>query len=92
MYRDRYWNDAQFAAVSRLKEIADEAGVTLVELALRWVRDRPLTDDVLVGASSVEQLQANLTALAGPPLGVETREACDEVWPSLAGPAPDYNR
>jgi aryl-alcohol dehydrogenase-like predicted oxidoreductase len=92
MYRDRYWNDAQFAAVSRLGAIASDAGLTLVELALRWVRDRPLTDAVLVGASSVEQLKTNLAALSGPLLDEATRAACDEVWSALAGAAPAYNR
>jgi aryl-alcohol dehydrogenase-like predicted oxidoreductase len=92
MYRDRYWNDAQFTAVSRLRSIAADAGLTLVELALRWVRDRPLTDDVLLGASSVEQLKANLAALSGPPLDEATNAGCDEVWSTLAGAAPAYNR
>lgn len=92
LYRDRYWNEAQFSAVSRLRGIAADAGLTLVELALRWVRDRPLTDDVLVGASSVEQLRSNLAALSGPALDEATTAACDEVWATLAGAAPAYNR
>ncbi len=36
MYRDRYWNDEVFAAVERLRSIADGAGLPMAELALRW--------------------------------------------------------
>lgn len=92
MYRDRYWNDAQFAAVERLRSVAEGAGLSLVELALRWVGARPLSDGMLLGASRQEQLEANLQALDGAPLGDEVMTACDEVWHDLRGSAPDYNR
>jgi aryl-alcohol dehydrogenase-like predicted oxidoreductase len=92
MYRDRYWNPTQFAAVDRLREIAGAAGLTPVELALRWVIGRPLTDAVLLGASSAEQLQVNLRALDGPPLPADVLAACDDVWATLRGVAPAYNR
>jgi aryl-alcohol dehydrogenase-like predicted oxidoreductase len=92
MYRDRYWNPTQFAAVERLREIAGEAGLTLVDLALRWVIGRPLTEAVLVGASSAAQLRVNLRALDGPPLSADVLAACDDVWATLRGVAPAYNR
>lgn len=92
IYRDRYWNKAQFEAVDRLGEIAAQAGLTLIELAYRWVLGRELTDCMLLGASSQAQLKANLTALDGPPLDPDTLAACDDVWSGLAGAAPAYNR
>ncbi|MBA2317351.1 MAG: aldo/keto reductase [Euzebyales bacterium] len=91
-YRDRYWNAAQFRAVERLRDVADLAGLTLVELSLRWLLGRPLVDAVLLGASSLEQLRANLDALDGPPLDDDTLAACDDVWAGLEGAAPHYNR
>jgi aryl-alcohol dehydrogenase-like predicted oxidoreductase len=92
MYRDRYWNPVQFAAVERLRGVADEAGLSLLELALRWVLARPLVSGVLLGASSHEQLVANLKAVDGPPLDQDTLDACDEVWEGVGGVAPAYNR
>lgn len=92
MYRARYWNDAQFDAVDGLARIADGMNTGLAELALRWLRDRPLTDAILIGASSPEQLRANLTALQGPKLSDAVVEQCDEIWARLDGAAPDYNR
>ncbi|GAA4983289.1 aldo/keto reductase [Actinopolymorpha pittospori] len=92
MYRSRYWNDTQFEAVERLRVIARATGLTLLELSFRWLRDRPLTDAILVGASSAEQLRSNLAALQGPALDDDTLRACDLVWDQLSGIAPHYNR
>jgi aryl-alcohol dehydrogenase-like predicted oxidoreductase len=92
MYRDRYWNPVQFAAVERLRGVAELAGLSLVELALRWVLARPLVSGILLGASSNEQLVANLQAVDGPPLDQDTLDACDEVWGTVGGVAPAYNR
>lgn len=92
MYRGRYWNAVQFEAVAALREIAEQAGLTLVELAFRWLLGRPLVDAVLLGASSLEQLEANLAAADGPPLTSDVLAACDDVWVRLRGAAPAYNR
>lgn len=92
MYRDRYWNAAQFAAVERLRVVAADAGLTLIELSFRWLLGRALTGAMLLGASSLEQLDANLAAIDDRPLDPATLDACDDVWADLAGAAPDYNR
>lgn len=92
LYRDRYWNSAQFEALTRLQAIASDAGITLIELAYRWVLGRPSTQAMLVGASSSQQLKENLAAIEGKPVAQETLDACDEVWATLEGAAPKYNR
>ncbi len=91
-YRQRYWHDATFAAVAALTGIAVGAGLTLVELAYRWLRSRPGADAIVLGASSIDQLTANLAAATGPDLCADVLTACDDVWARLRGPAPDYNR
>ena len=91
-YRRRYWHEEMFQAIDDLRDIAADAGLTLVELALRWLSDRPVTSGILLGASSLGQLEENLAALDGPPLDASTRVRCDEVWERLRGRAPDYNR
>src|SRR6478752_7094689 len=64
--------------VRRLNEIAAGRGQKLAQLALQWVlRDKRVTSAV-IGASSVEQLDTNLDALAGPPLTDEELKAIDE--------------
>jgi L-glyceraldehyde 3-phosphate reductase len=52
--------------VRALNEIAHERGQKLAQMALQWaLRDKRVTS-VVVGASSVEQLDINLDALQGP--------------------------
>ncbi len=92
MYRDRYWTQRQFQAVERLGEVASSAGLSLIELSLRWLLSRPVVNAVLLGASSVQQLETNLAAADGPTLDPGTLDACDTVWRELRGPVPRYNR
>ncbi len=92
MYRQRYWNPELFDAVARLAAVADQAALPLAELALRWLLSRELVDAVLVGASSVDQLQRNVAAAEKGPLEADLLARCDEVWADLRGPVPAYNR
>ncbi|MFZ0960693.1 MAG: aldo/keto reductase [Terriglobia bacterium] len=92
MYQDRYWHDDDFAAVEELRAIAQEAGKTLVELALRWMLSQPLVDSIILGASRLEQLQENLKAAEGPMLDNSILERCDNVWERLRGITPKYHR
>lgn len=91
MYRDRYWHGRLFDATEELKRVAAEAGLTLIELSLRWILAQPDVTCLILGASSLEQLETNLKACQGTlPDGVA--EACDKVWEELRGPIPKYNR
>ncbi|HXG75557.1 MAG TPA: aldo/keto reductase, partial [Gaiellaceae bacterium] len=51
------------AKVRALNEIAARRGQTLAQLALAWTLRDPRMTSTLVGASSVEQLEANVAAL-----------------------------
>jgi len=69
--------DEALTHVRRLNEIAQGRGQSLAQLALSWVlRDERVTS-VLIGASSVRQLEANVAALAGPPLTDDELTAID---------------
>jgi len=91
-YRERYWNERQFAAVDALATVAADAQMSLTQLAMRWLLSRPVVDSVLVGASTREQLDENLSALDDSPLSPELLDCCDDVWQQLKGPVPRYNR
>ncbi|MBZ8141376.1 aldo/keto reductase [Rubrivivax gelatinosus] len=62
--RDGLLDPAKNAAVAQLEPIAAELGGTLAQLAIAWVAHNPRVSSVITGASRVEQLQANLGALA----------------------------
>jgi L-glyceraldehyde 3-phosphate reductase len=71
-------DEATLGHVRRLNEIAAERGQKLAQMALQWVlRDHRVTSAV-IGASSIEQLDTNLDALAGPPLTDEELAAIDK--------------
>ncbi len=90
-YRERYWHPRLFDAAERLCGLAEQAGLTPVQLALRWLLARPEVTGIILGASGPDQLEENLAACQGArPSGVE--EACDEVWEELRGPIPQHNR
>ena len=91
LYQKRYWHAPYFGAIARLKDIAQRAGLTMPSLAFRWLLGRPV-DSILLGVSSIVQLEQDISACQGPALGLEVFEACDAVWEELRGVTPKYNR
>jgi L-glyceraldehyde 3-phosphate reductase len=70
-------SERNLAHVRALNEIAQARGQTLAQMALAWaLRDQRVTS-VLVGASSTEQLEENLSAVGGPPLRADELAAID---------------
>jgi L-glyceraldehyde 3-phosphate reductase len=59
------------AKIRVLDGIAKRRGQRLAQLALAWVLRDPRVTSALVGASSVEQLEANVAALENPVFGAE---------------------
>jgi len=92
MYLDRYWHPRDFDAVDQLRDIAGKAGRSLVSLALNWLYRHTVAEGIILGASKVEHLEQNLKVFADGPLDAETLKACDNVWNTLRGPTPKYNR
>jgi aryl-alcohol dehydrogenase-like predicted oxidoreductase len=92
LYQDRYWHEQYFRAVEHLKEIAASAGRSLISLSLNWLQHHTAADCIILGASSLEQLNENLAAAKDGPLSPDTVKACDQVWQELRGPIPVYNR
>ncbi|KRE77166.1 MULTISPECIES: aldo/keto reductase [Micrococcaceae] len=92
MYTQRYWDRQLFNAVDELTRIAKNAGITLAELSLRWLAYRDGVGSVLLGGSKVEQLRANIAAVANGPLPADILEASEAVGAGLRGPMPAYNR
>jgi L-glyceraldehyde 3-phosphate reductase len=64
--------------VRALDEIAKARGQQLAQLALQWALRDPRVTSAVIGASSVEQLDTNLDALAAPPLTADELAAIDE--------------
>lgn len=59
----RYLSEETLEIVRRLNELAKLRGQTLAQMALSWILRRPEVTTVLVGASSIAQLDNSLDAL-----------------------------
>jgi L-glyceraldehyde 3-phosphate reductase len=58
-------SDENLARVKALNDIAQERGQALAQMAIAWALRDPRITSVLIGASSVEQLEQNVAALGG---------------------------
>lgn len=86
-YLPRFYTDDNFEAMEIIQKALDKEGITMIEATFRWLlRHSALGDQdgVLLGASSLTQLDENLDAcLAGMekgPLSTEVLRAFDEAW------------
>lgn len=91
-YLSRYWHGQYFEAVQELRGIAERHGRTLLEISLGWLLQQEQVDSVILGASRIEHLKANIAAALSGPLPPEAIEESRGVWLKLRGPAPQYNR
>lgn len=82
MYQKRYWQEAQFDAVEKLKAVVEGKGLEMVSVAVAWVLAQPGISSVIIGASRPEQLDANLAAF-DVHFDQELTEACEAAWWSL---------
>ena len=78
MYQGRYWHDREFDTVDQLLGVADQAGVSLVTLAVAWVLAHGAITAPIVGASHPDQLASSLEA-AELVLEDELRSRLDEL-------------
>jgi aryl-alcohol dehydrogenase-like predicted oxidoreductase len=84
MYYNRYWTDDNFEAVEKLKKIAEEVGLNLLELSYKWCARRDCVTSILCGVSKLSQIENNVEILDDEHLlDDEVMKRCDEVWHSL---------
>ncbi|MFK5690757.1 aldo/keto reductase family protein [Ornithinimicrobium sp. LYQ92] len=73
-----FMTDEVLTAVQNLKPLADEAGLTMPQLAVAWVLQNPNVATALVGASRPSQVEDNVKA-AGVKLDADLMAKIDEV-------------
>jgi L-glyceraldehyde 3-phosphate reductase len=71
-------DDVYRRRAAELNQLARSRGQSLAQLALQWVLRRPAVSSALIGASSTEQLDHNVTALDFPALTDEELAIIDE--------------
>src|SRR3954467_1250428 len=74
----RWMQDDVLERVQRLRPIAEEAGLSLAQLAVAWTLQNPNVSTAIIGASRPEQVTENAKA-AGVKLDEEALRAIDEI-------------
>jgi len=82
MYQARYFKNSYFDAIEIIRPVAEKHNLTLLEVALRWIMhhsglDYKGGDGVIIGCSSLAQLESNLKDFEKGPLPEEVTAALD---------------
>ncbi|XP_074074369.1 aflatoxin B1 aldehyde reductase member 2-like [Macrotis lagotis] len=101
IYRNRFWKEHHFQAIALVeKALAASYGAnppSMTSAALRWMYHHSqlqsaFGDAVILGMTSVEQLQQNLAASEEGPLEPGVVKAFDQAWHLVAHECPNYFR
>jgi len=60
---ENHLNERNFAIIDVVKSVADGVGATPAEVALAWVQNKPGVASTIIGARTLDQLEANLRGL-----------------------------
>lgn len=101
MYRERYFKDSIFNALNVIEPVVQKHNLTLIETALRWVVHHSALrvfekdgghDGIIIGVSSLQQLEANVADLEKGPLPDEVVHVLDQAWDGIKYQGPSYWR
>lgn len=74
----RFMTDEVLTTVQRLKPLADQAGLSMAQLAVAWVLQNPNVSSAIVGATRPAQVADNVKAV-GVTLDADLLKAIDEI-------------
>ncbi|GAA0809191.1 aldo/keto reductase family protein [Spirilliplanes yamanashiensis] len=74
----RFMTEEVLGTVQRLKPLAEQAGLSMAQLAVAWVLQNPNVSAAIIGASRPEQVRDNAAA-AGKKLDADLLKAIDDV-------------
>jgi aryl-alcohol dehydrogenase-like predicted oxidoreductase len=82
VYHGRYWSAGNFEAIASIKQIAKKNNRRLAQFSLAWILSNKTITSVILGATSIKQLEENLGAVELK-LSEEELAGCDEMWHKL---------
>jgi len=83
----RYSSENSTKATKRYLDIAEAHGMTLAQMALAFVTNRPFTTSNIIGATNLKQLKENIESIAIE-LSPEVLSEIDKVHADIPNPAP----
>ncbi|XP_066231345.1 aflatoxin B1 aldehyde reductase member 2 [Saccopteryx leptura] len=100
-YRNRFWKEHHFKAIALVEKALQAAyssgAPSMTSASLRWMYHHSQLqgahkDAVILGMSSLEQLEQNLAATEEGPLDPAVVQAFDQAWHLVAHECPNYFR
>ncbi|MDN3491864.1 aldo/keto reductase [Winogradskyella bathintestinalis] len=83
----RYSSEQATKATKRYLKIAEDNNMSLAQMALAFVNDRPFLTSNIIGATSMEQLEENIDSI-NISLSEDVMKAINEVHAEIPNPAP----
>ena len=83
----RYTNENCYKATQLYKELAEANGLTLTQMAIAFVNQQKFVTSTIIGATSMEQLQENITAFETV-LSMELVAEIEKIHELIPNPAP----
>jgi aryl-alcohol dehydrogenase-like predicted oxidoreductase len=83
----RYQGDGSFEATKKYKEIAQKHGLSLPQMALAFVRQRPFVTSTIIGSTTLSQLSENIDSIQVT-LSEEILGEINDVHTRIPNPAP----
>ena len=91
IYKGRYWSEKNFEAVKSLKQIAKRHNRSAAQIALAWLFNNKSVTSVLLGVSSVKQLEENLNSTEVK-LNAKDLKECEKIWQKIVPGRSMYGR
>ena len=85
-----WMRDEVLTAVQKLKPIAEEAGLSMSQMAIAWVLQNPNVSSAIMGATTPKQVKENVKA-SGIKLSADTMKAIDKALGNLPEKDPKKN-
>ena len=83
----RYSSEQSTEATKRYLKIAEENGMTLAQMSLAFVNERPFLTSNIIGATNLEQLEENIESI-NISLSKEVLSEINKVHAQIPNPAP----
>lgn len=94
-YRNRYWKKSYFEAVNDITRICNEKDIKPAEAAYVWLAkhsylNKKNDDAIILGASSLDQFEANIQAAKREALNIDILDTFDAAWQKSEADSPNY--
>lgn len=96
-YKERYWHHSYFDAIDEIKAACNKYEINITEATYRWLAyhsmlDSNRGDGIIIGASSVEQLEQNISYVNKGKLPEDIVNVIEDAWNVSKVDAPEYFR